>query len=342
MRQPVKKKIVKRKSTNKVRYIHPPLTKKRKGARVYSTDVSLKRGRGASNTGGMAGGYFWHIYYKAERAGKIYVNYNKSTKQADIQIFINQKSQGQGIGRIAYRKACEESKYTEIYATMRKNNIASIRAASAAGFTMIPSATHQVAMLWSQIKFPINAFEQLPQNLLKSNYIDFLLFLANLKPALRVKIYEEEIKTSLSNWCKENSFNFLDDEYNYIYIAKSKKMVESLKQIDNSNTPHESKLGLLLGYPMCCCEKISYVGEANIDKWEESLINNEIFKGKFELINPNGYRNGYALLSHIPCSPTCINSLHIAQKVLCIIACYKDNKHFETWQNNWHRYLQNK
>ena len=62
--------------------------------------------------------------------------------------FINQKSQGQGIGRIAYQKACKESKYLEIYASMKKSNIASIRAAFAAGFKIVPSASNQVVMLW--------------------------------------------------------------------------------------------------------------------------------------------------------------------------------------------------
>ena len=62
-----------------------------------------------------------------------------------MQIFLNQKSQGkEGIGRIASKKACEESEYPEIYAAMRKNNIASIKAAIVADFKEIPSESNEI------------------------------------------------------------------------------------------------------------------------------------------------------------------------------------------------------
>jgi hypothetical protein len=150
-----KDKSIKRKKSssskrNKRRYVSPPPTKKRTGERVNAEDVILKQGKGGRETGGMPGGFFWHIFHQSVRAGKVFINYDKDTDKADIQIFINRKSQGKGIGRIAYKKACEESKYSKIYASMRKDNIASIKAAVAAGFQEIPSTSGQMAMLWQK------------------------------------------------------------------------------------------------------------------------------------------------------------------------------------------------
>jgi Acetyltransferase (GNAT) domain len=145
-----KKKTISSAKKNKRRYIAPPPSKKRTGERVSAAHINFKQGKGTPNAGGMSGGYFWHIFHNDIRAGKIFINYDKETNKAEIQIFINRKSQGKGIGRIAYKNACEESKYNKIYATMRKDNIASIKAALAAGFKEIPSSGGQMTMLWQK------------------------------------------------------------------------------------------------------------------------------------------------------------------------------------------------
>lgn len=131
---------------------HPPMpnTKHRKGERVQESDVELRRGRGTQARGRKSGGFFWHIYHKDVRAGCVFVNYDETTAQASIQIFINRKSQSRGIGRIAYRRACEESGYSEVYAFMRQSNIASLRAAMAAGFHEVQPHTSQVTMVWKK------------------------------------------------------------------------------------------------------------------------------------------------------------------------------------------------
>lgn len=305
--------------------------KRQNKMRVPSKCVILKRGKGSNNAGGMSGGLFWHIYHQNERAGKIYINYDSCLEKPEIQIFLNQKNQGQGIGRIAYKRACEESNYANIYATMRKNNIASIKAALAAGFIRIPTESNQVHMLWSKINFDIEMFENLPMTLQKSNYIDLLIFIANLKPAVRIKT--DGNNKCLIDWCINNQLYFSCGEDDYFYISRTKEIVERLKRTDASCVPHEYELGTLLGYPECCCKKISSVGEINIDKWEEAFINNSVFRGEYELINPKGYRDGYALLSHVPCSSTCRNSLEIALEVLCVVVRNKNNQYFSNLSN---------
>jgi len=329
----VKRKKTSLRKKNKCRYVALPPTKKRTGEKVNPKEIKLQQGKGSPKTGGMQGGFFWHIFHQDVRVGKVFINYNKDTQKADIQIFINQKSQGKGIGRVAYKIACEESKYPKIYASMRKDNIASIKSAVAAGFQEIPSTCGQIAMLWQKnISFPIKIFEELPEELNNSNYIDLLLFLAKLKPALRVKIIDESTKQKLKTWCVTNHFSFLSNERNYICIALDKETANRLQKADDAYEPHEYELGRLLGYPACCCKNISNVGEKNIDEWEDKFIKNSKFKGEFELINPKGYREGYALISHIPCSSACKHSLYIAKEILSIITYYKDNKHFDKWK----------
>jgi len=326
-------------SKKKCRYPAPKPTRKRIGDRVNEDDIVLKIGTGSLKSGGMPGGFFWHIYYKDEKAGKIYINYDISSNRAEIQIFINQKSQGKGIGRVAYKRACELSQYSEIYATMRKSNTASLKAAFAAGFRAIPSDSNQVQMLWSKLSFSIEAFERLPEKLPRSSYVDFLLLLGNLKPALRIKISQNENIVDLSHWCETNDFYFLLGKDDYAFIAKNKTIANNIEIIDISTSPHEYELGKMLGYPDCCCKKIAKICEENIDKYEDVFINEFNVKNSYVLINPKGYKEGYALISHIPCSPTCEYSLRIAQKSFYIISRYNDRESFKIWVNAWKEYF---
>lgn len=131
---------------------HPPSprTKPREGERVQESEVELRRGRGLRAKGGLPGGFFWHIYHQDARAGSVFINYDGETGKASIQIFLNRTSQSRGIGRIAYRRACDESGYSEVYAFMKRSNIASFRAAAAAGFGEVPSQIGQVTMIWER------------------------------------------------------------------------------------------------------------------------------------------------------------------------------------------------
>lgn len=182
--------------------------------------------------------------------------------------------------------------------------------------------------------FPVKEFEDLPEELNNSSYVDFLLFLAKLKPSLRIKLNDECIQDKLKMWCINNHFKFVTNEDNYFYIARDKYSVDQLKRIDDSYDPHEFEFGRLLGYPICCCQKIAVVGEVYIDEWEAIFVKESHFEGRYEIINPKGYSEGYSLISHIPCSPKCMPSLKIAQKVLSIIMRYKYNKYFDKW-NYW-------
>jgi RimJ/RimL family protein N-acetyltransferase len=117
-------------------------------------DVELIRGKIAKSKKNPPDNYFWHIFYHHERAGKVSIDLIDEPplgRHASIQIFLNKKSQGMHIGRIAYAKACNMSHYDFVYASMRNNNVPSFRAAQAAGFKELKNpAFSQVLLRWAR------------------------------------------------------------------------------------------------------------------------------------------------------------------------------------------------
>jgi len=121
---------------------------------VNPEDVHLRRGKGSKSRGGDPGGAYWHIYVGEQRAGYVYINVIDEPpfgQHASLQIHVNARQRGRHIGRIAYRQACEQSEHNEVIAHMRKSNIASRRAAEAAGFQRVEdSSIPQLAMSWQR------------------------------------------------------------------------------------------------------------------------------------------------------------------------------------------------
>ena len=129
---------------------------KRDLPKVSHEEVELFETKGTPGKGGGEGGHSWVIRAGGDRAGVIYINMIDEPpvgRHASIQIFLNQKSQGRGIGRVAYRKASEASRYDMIYAHMRKANIASRRAAEEAGYADVsPPGYVQLIMKWERTR----------------------------------------------------------------------------------------------------------------------------------------------------------------------------------------------
>ncbi|MDR6284952.1 hypothetical protein HNR47_000935 [Methylopila jiangsuensis] len=104
---------------------------------MSAQDVRLVPTKGTKGRGGGADGEAWRIEHKGRRAGQVFINRIDQPPvgpHASIQIYLNQTSQGRGIGRLGYHLACSQSRYDVIYAHMQKSNLASARAAEAAGF----------------------------------------------------------------------------------------------------------------------------------------------------------------------------------------------------------------
>ncbi|RUR71102.1 N-acetyltransferase [Variovorax guangxiensis] len=105
--------------------------------KVDAQDVHIVSVPGTRGKGDGPGGEKWRIDVNDLRAGEVFINLIDEPPvgpHASIQIYLNVKSQGRGIGSVAYRKACEASQHHVIYAHMRKSNTASRRAAENAGF----------------------------------------------------------------------------------------------------------------------------------------------------------------------------------------------------------------
>ena len=119
-----------------------------------SSEIYLLQGKGSKGKGGDKGGHYWHIYTNDTRAGFVFINWIDEEpfgKHASIQIKINAKFQNRGIGQTAYRLACEKSGYDTIFAHMRKSNLASKKAAEAAGFQAVNSSEiSQLVMVWNR------------------------------------------------------------------------------------------------------------------------------------------------------------------------------------------------
>lgn len=99
--------------------------------------------------------YSWKITYDGKAAGHVHISKDNSypeLSKRNIDIHVNANMRRKGIGTEAYRLACSESGLSEVYAHMRKSNIASRRAAEKAGFVQIedPSVTRQVVMVWKK------------------------------------------------------------------------------------------------------------------------------------------------------------------------------------------------
>lgn len=127
------------------------LPKSRSSLAMEKQSIHLVNGKGSKTRGGGVGGRYWHVFAEGKRVGSVFINLLRGPRgvRPSMQIFLAEKARGRGYGRAAYRMACEESGFPEIYIEMRKSNVASRRAATAAGFEVDPTVKgHQLAMVW--------------------------------------------------------------------------------------------------------------------------------------------------------------------------------------------------
>lgn len=182
------------------------------------------------------------------------------------------------------------------------------------------------------LAFPIRAFEELPPSLPPSSYIDFLLLLGGLKPTIRLYVIEARTQHAIEFWGEEYGYASAANPFGYIYIAKTQDAALRLRELDDSPEAHEFELGLLLGYPQCCCRRAAEIGESNLDEWEATISQDAAFRrAPNYLIDPCGYTEGASLISHIPCSVQCKASLSIARATLRIVLYQKNSHYFCRW-----------
>ena len=111
---------------------------------VISKEVRLQQGKGQS----------WKVMDDDRTAGRVKINeidHPQLGRHASLQIALNNKSRGRGIGSSAYRMASEQSQHNTIHLHMRKSNIASRKAAERAGYRSIDvPGERQRVMRWDR------------------------------------------------------------------------------------------------------------------------------------------------------------------------------------------------
>lgn len=149
-----------------------------------------------------------------------------------------------------------------------------------------------------------------------SSRVDFLQFLTASKPAVRLHVNPSAGDTvdELTRWAHGQGLHVQSDQH-YICVARTAATAADVLRLDATPTAHERALGIALGYPPCCCEAAAAVGEECIDEWE-ALVGTWHFAGRYRLIDPSRYRQGKALISHIPCSSRCGPSWMLADKAV--------------------------
>ena len=191
----------------------------------------------------------------------------------------------------------------------------------------------------------IQQLQQIFHSIIKS--LEVLYVTDGIKPCARVLVFEDELK-KVSDFLNENKIyvaisdfkvlkqtaqsEFYSDKsikipkkdarkgYFFIYLSKNKEAAEKAKLKEESNNHKE--LGLLLGYPKCCCEFFEKnFNEKNTDLTLKTLENSDGYE--FTFYNNIAARHfDVTLLSHFPHNFECKPSIGIAKNNLKTI-----NKH---------------
>ena len=169
----------------------------------------------------------------------------------------------------------------------------------------------------------IDSLREVPwESLSPSALVDFVLLFACNKPAIRLIAKSKNGIDALARWCSNSGFDFASDFEAYVCVAREPGDAIRVLEIDQRPDSHEFVLGRALGYPACCCESVAAAGESNIDAHAENVATWP-FSGQYRRINPSGYRDGRALISHLPCHPACDASLAIANQARAFLLAHR-------------------
>ena len=161
--------------------------------------------------------------------------------------------------------------------------------------------------------------------------VDALHVAVGTKSAMRTRLAGPRALDAVTAWSDRHGLAIVGDEEGYVCIAVDRALAALVLEIDRMDTSHEASLGLLLGYPHCCCEFVAEWGEARIDELAGEVVR-WAFEGIYQLIDPAHYVVGRSLVSHLPCSPTCNRSLQLARTALSLVRLHFDSVFFRRWE----------
>ena len=188
----------------------------------------------------------------------------------------------------------------------------------------------------------IPQLQQIFHSITKS--LEVLYVIEGIKPCARILVFEDELE-NIKKFLLEKEIFFQISEFKvlkqslhsesysdksikiqknapqkghfFVYLSKNKNFAQQAKFLEDKNDHKE--LGLLLGYPECCCDFFaSNFDEKNTDLTLKALNNSNGFEFSFHN-NISARHFDITLLSHFPHSYECKPSIEIAKSNLKII-----------------------
>lgn len=143
---------------------------------------------------------------------------------------------------------------------------------------------------------------------------DLRLILAGARQTLRTELARPVSGADLRRWARSLGLFASLDAHGFLALSRRPGVTRQLLALDAAPGDHADRLGGLLGYPLCCRRAARRAGEAEIDALAAAAAGRRHL-GRFRAINPAGYADGRAVVSHVPCVPSCRASLAMADSV---------------------------
>jgi hypothetical protein len=154
----------------------------------------------------------------------------------------------------------------------------------------------------------------LPSWLKPSASVDLAQVWFRIRPAMRTELAQRTNPAEIRRWALRFGLFPAVDHDMFLVLSGTPSLSRRILNMDRGPGNHTFALGCSLGYPYCCCRKAALVGDAGLDALA-GTFHPEDFWGPFKMINPLGYKEGCALISHVPCSPRCMPSLRKADRL---------------------------
>jgi hypothetical protein len=148
--------------------------------------------------------------------------------------------------------------------------------------------------------------------------VDLLRLFARSARVIRLRAVEDSGTSDATAWATAAGLAVQVDVERYVVLGRSEERVGRVLRVDASADPHADELGRLLDYPVCCVKAIAAIGESAIDR-RASEVARWSHEDRYRLIEIADYRAGLALVSHVPCSPSCRPTLEVAERSLAAL-----------------------
>jgi len=276
----------------------------------------------------------WRVFFMNESIGTCSITNDGSIDDEyhTIYLKLRAKSRGFGLGWKSFAGVALLSQIDFIHAEAAKKNKSSIGALKKAGFIENTEKSAQFNSTFSNTmtnKISAEKFISLMPPSFWTDYADY--FCNHDRHAIRTVLAEDLEK---GNYIVEQLGLFLIVDFEgFAAISFNRKVCEDTLKIDQSID--ESRfIGKYLGYPECCRLEIEKEKISNIDDYAAIFSKNIDDKSVLYITD---YLEGKALISHVPCSEKCIESIGNADSVKAFLkkigidSCYELPKLLLEW-----------